>query len=559
MAAVNNLSTKVDITFSAFDVPSYDLLSPSDPVCFLFRKSGNNWVKVGRTEPLLDNANPKWSNKIRVDYHFETLEYYRVKVYDVDDPKCVDDLTKQEIIGYFDFSMGQLMSAPGGSLKRVEVFKEDSTTEKHKKMRLTLNGSEVIESRMWLTGEIRGHNLKKHGFFSQDDVSLEFVKHRPDGTTNVIYQSATVLKNNKDPRFPNIHFGLGSVFQGADDLSTPITARIVRVRRNAYNSRIVIGEVTKPVSDFLKSTTDATKTFDLLDDNKVTGQMEIVFVKVEELPTFLDYVRAGLTFRLFVHVDYTASNASARQNLHQIIPNQLNDYQRSIRACGDVLAAYSKASQITATGYGAVVSVDGGPRETNFCFPLTLSKSRPSVKDVNELLYAYDYACKSVQLSGPTNFQPGIENVVQFASQPFTADFQHFNIMLIITDGAISDMSKTIDSIVKAADKPLSIIIVGVGGKNGDDDIFDAMNVLDGDEQRLTSPVHGAAVRDIVQFLAIRDFAKEDLSGIAEATLREVPEQVISFFRLHKIKPLELVNDRVSTQSTGGYVYQAPM
>jgi hypothetical protein len=71
------------------------------------------------------------------------------------------------------------------------------------------------------------------------------------------FQSPIVLKNNKDPRFPNIHFGLGSVLQGADDLNTTITARIVRVRRNAYNSRVTIGEVEKPLSEFLKATTDA--------------------------------------------------------------------------------------------------------------------------------------------------------------------------------------------------------------------------------------------------------------------------------------------------------------
>jgi hypothetical protein len=34
---------------------------------------------------------------------------------------------------------------------------------------------------------------------------------------------------------------------------------------------------------------------------------------------------------------------------------------------------------------------------------------------------------------------------------------------LIITDGVITDFEKTVDQIVKASDKPLSIIIVGVG------------------------------------------------------------------------------------------------
>jgi vacuolar-type H+-ATPase subunit F/Vma7 len=40
---------------------------------------------------------------------------------------------------------------------------------------------------------------------------------------------------------------------------------------------------------------------------------------------------------------------------------------------------------------------------------------------------------------------------------------QKYNILLIITDGIISDMQSTIDEIVDGSSLPLSIIIVGVG------------------------------------------------------------------------------------------------
>ncbi len=38
-----------------------------------------------------------------------------------------------------------------------------------------------------------------------------------------------------------------------------------------------------------------------------------------------------------------------------------------------------------------------------------------------------------------------------------------YYILLIITDGFINDMDKTIDQIVRGSSLPLSIIIVGVG------------------------------------------------------------------------------------------------
>ena len=59
---------------------------------------------------------------------------------------------------------------------------------------------------------------------------------------------------------------------------------------------------------------------------------------------------------------------------------------------------------------------------------------------------------------------------------------QKYIILLIITDGVISDMDDTIDEIVKGSSLPLSIIIIGVGDAN-----FDSMNILDGDDEPLYS------------------------------------------------------------------------
>jgi hypothetical protein len=70
------------------------------------------------------------------------------------------------------------------------------------------------------------------------------------------------------------------------------------------------------------------------------------------------------------------------------------------------------------------------------------------------------------------------------ASSGCTQDQQKYFVLLIITDGVINDSDATIASIVAAADLPMSILIVGVGAAN-----FDMMEVLDGDEHRLTHNV----------------------------------------------------------------------
>lgn len=51
-----------------------------------------------------------------------------------------------------------------------------------------------------------------------------------------------------------------------------------------------------------------------------------------------------------------------------------------------------------------------------------------------------------------------------------------YSVLIIITDGEIHDMDKTIDLIIRSGALPLSIIIIGVGNEN-----FNNMKILDGD------------------------------------------------------------------------------
>ncbi|OXB70171.1 UNVERIFIED_CONTAM: hypothetical protein H355_009905 [Colinus virginianus] len=77
---------------------------------------------------------------------------------------------------------------------------------------------------------------------------------------------------------------------------------------------------------------------------------------------------------------------------------------------------------------------------------------------------------------------------------------QYF-ILLIITDGEITDLDQTRQAIVNASKLPMSIIIVGVGEAD-----FKAMEFLDGDNGVLKSLTGEPAARDIVQFVPFRQF-----------------------------------------------------
>lgn len=61
-----------------------------------------------------------------------------------------------------------------------------------------------------------------------------------------------------------------------------------------------------------------------------------------------------------------------------------------------------------------------------------------------------------------------------------------------------------------------------------------------GDDVRLKTVSSGAAIRDIVQFVSMRDFISPqgiNRTGFSKALLEELPMQMTSYFALHKIAP----------------------
>jgi hypothetical protein len=89
-------------------------------------------------------------------------------------------------------------------------------------------------------------------------------------------------------------------------------------------------------------------------------------------------------------------------------------------------------------------------------------------------------------------------------------------------------------AINRAAKLPISIIIVGIGGKS-----FGNMERLDGDHIETRDGVK--VRRDIVQFVPLRKFdqhnAQDQQLLLAKEVLAEVPAQVVSFMKSRGFKP----------------------
>ncbi|KAG8085379.1 hypothetical protein GUJ93_ZPchr0010g9457 [Zizania palustris] len=162
----------------------------------------------------------------------------------------------------------------------------------------------------------------------------------------------------------------------------------------------------------------------------------------------------------------------------------------------------------------------------------TFTEPPPTVIGVEGIMSAYSTTLYSVALAGPTLFGPIINKAAGIASESLQYGNNKYFVLLIITDGVLTDIQETKDSIVRASDLPLSILIVGVG--NAD---FKQMEILDGDSgKRLESSTGRISTRDIVQFVPMREVQGGQIS-VVQSLLEELPGQFLAYMRSRDIKP----------------------
>ena len=253
-------------------------------------------------------------------------------------------------------------------------------------------------------------------------------------------------------------------------------------------------------------------------------------------PSFIGYLRTGMNINLTIGIDFTGSNGnySDPRSLHYL-NNGMNDYEKAIRSCGDILAYYDDDQLFPVFGFGFKF-IDSSNYQSGVYnydnYPVNCNTSDPNIHLIDNVLKEYRQFITKVTLWGPTNFAPMINDLNREVKENLKNGLvMHYNILLILTDGQINDMQDTIDGLVEASFLPISVIIVGIGDGN-----FGNMDILDADDNPLYDRRRRKADRDLVQFVPFNDY-KNDPPKLAEQVLEEIPRQVVEYYTHKGIKP----------------------
>jgi len=521
---VNLPTSTMELSVRCTDLCDKDMLSKSDPICAMFILRQGRWCELGRTERIADDLNPSWEKKFIVDYSFEERQVVKFEVYDIDSDSA--RFTDHDFLGRCETTMGAIVST--GNF--VSVLKDSPKSGS----KIYIIAEEVKSSKEVIKLQLRAEKLDKKDFFGKSDPFFVISKKAPGSGQqwSVVKRSEVIMKTLNPTWAP---FDISCKVLCNADYERQLKIDVYDWDNDG--SHDYIGTFFTTLNKVKTSAIEQTAIPCVNEEKKRKKSSYknsgLVFVKmcqIETQPTFVEYLQGGVTMNFSVAVDFTASNGDPRQpqSLHYFHGGE-NQYTTAIRSIGDIIQDYDSDKQFPALGFGAQLPATG---QVSHEFFLNLSNS-PFCAGVDGLLGAYWHALQNVRLYGPTNFAPVINHVATFARAYQTGD-QYF-VLLIITDGIITDLEATKYAIVNACELPMSIIIVGVGNED-----FSAMEELDGDQKRLSAGGRSAS-RDIVQFVELRRFlgpgnvwSKELL---AKEVLAEVPQQFVTWMKARGILP----------------------
>eukprot|EP00285_Hemiselmis_virescens_P006655 CAMPEP_0173380784 /NCGR_PEP_ID=MMETSP1356-20130122/3399_1 /TAXON_ID=77927 ORGANISM="Hemiselmis virescens, Strain PCC157" /NCGR_SAMPLE_ID=MMETSP1356 /ASSEMBLY_ACC=CAM_ASM_000847 /LENGTH=535 /DNA_ID=CAMNT_0014334489 /DNA_START=50 /DNA_END=1654 /DNA_ORIENTATION=+ len=515
--------SRVRLTIECSGLSNKDTFSKSDPCCVVRLKSRDGrYVEIGRTEQINNDLNPKFKTKIETDYMFEEVQDLQFLLYDIDSKSAA--LDDHDFLGSLDTSMGAIVGSRGSCLIKPLTGAKGQNEKKYGSIKVM---AEEISSGAGDTLKLRiaGARLVSKDWMGKGDKYLVIKRQRGDGNFEEVCKTE-VVKNSKDPSWQPLEIPMSQLNLGK--METPILLEVMDW--NSVSAHDFIGQVLCTTNDLLQPRSFKVEKPKSKNPGKDRGEIIVQFCELYHPPSFLEYISGGCEITVMMAIDFTASNKPVKNpdSLHYMNPHGWNQYQQAIMSVGEILDKYKEDQEFEAYGFGG--KLPSG--QVSHCFALNGSTTSQTVQGVQGILDAYQSSIINVELYGPTNFASIIGAATEAAAK-IRPPKQSYIVLLIITDGAITDMDPTIDAIVRASGLPLSIVIVGVGEAD-----FSKMHELDGDDEPLKSQTTGQRVqRDIVQFVAFRDLAN-DGPRLAKEVLAEIPQQLTSYMKSHNMKPM---------------------
>ncbi|KAA0203883.1 hypothetical protein HAZT_HAZT009624 [Hyalella azteca] len=465
-----NPTSLIELTISCRNLRDTDVFSKSDPIAVLYYKpfATNKWLELRRTECISNTLNPDFVTKLPITYHFEEQQHLKFCIYDIDSRN--PNLDNHDFLGEYECSLATLVSE--GKVEKPLVDKGCNVSCGN----IIIVAEEMSACREEMTIQFIGKNLVNNHWFGKISPFLEFYKANEDNSFTLVHRTEPV-RHCINPVWKDFKAQLRSFCSGDYDRTIKVNCREFV---NSGNHKL-LGSFMTNVRTLLQGP-GPQNVYLLIDEDKKKrkgssykpgGEVHVSMAHVQEVFSFIDYLKGGTDLNAFIAIDFTditsecsaavhlnafitkdiTSECSAAVHLNAFIakdisgecsaavhlnafiaidftasngnpqsPDSLhhidvtnsgkqNQYQRAIQAVGEIIEDYDSDKYFPVLGFGARVPPDFST--VTHLFFVNGDATNPYCYRVRGVLDAYHSCLSRVQLYGPTNFAPIITRRVE--------------------------------------------------------------------------------------------------------------------------------------------------
>ena len=123
-ASQSGLVNTVRLSIACSNLPNLDTFTRTDGMAVLYKQQGNQWLRLGMTEVIMDNLAPQWVKSFDVQYNFEVRETYKIDVFDIDDFNNLTNFSGHDHVGSIEFTLHEVVTSRDQTLERPLESKE---------------------------------------------------------------------------------------------------------------------------------------------------------------------------------------------------------------------------------------------------------------------------------------------------------------------------------------------------------------------------------------------------------------------------------------------------
>ncbi|XP_047702290.1 copine-7 isoform X2 [Prionailurus viverrinus] len=573
-------ASRVELRLSCRHLLDRDPLTKSDPSVLLLLRSQNQWVQVDRTEVVRSSLHPVFSKVFTLDYYFEEVQKLRFEVYDTRGPS---DLGYQDddFLGGMECTLGQIVAQKKVTRALLLRFGRNAG-----KSTITVTAEDISGNNGYVELSFRARKLDDKDLFSKSDPFLELYRVNDDGSEQLVYRTE-VVKDNLSPVWEPFKVSLNTLCSCEE--TRPLKCLVWD--HDSRGKHDFIGEFSTTFEEMQKAFGEDQAQWDCVNakyrqkkrNYKNSGVVILADLKGSLFPG-LHHGRLSDS----LHRECTGPSTPAEPGRpahpgcnSEPGPGPGADVQKwpsisqpptvtrgtaalctistlssPMSTCRPWWPWERSARTMTVTRDFLLWGLEHGSLPSMRC-PMTLPSTSTlrtmSVKGSRAWWRPIGTACPGSSSTAPPTWplssprwpawqrprralgRPPHRAPRSHSLQPLVRlplSVLQYYILLVLTDGVVTDMADAREAIVRASHLPMSIIIVGVG--NAD---FTDMQTLDGDEGILRSPRGEPALRDIVQFVPFRELKSASPAALAKCVLAEVPRQVVEYFSYRELPP----------------------